>query len=162
MLSYSRSFTYAPISAIYMNHCQQGIGDTVAWSGIGEVPTCFTFTITKLSTSGYFSSAGQVSLRSNEADALASCPAHRRIDNSSATSWRLFAFNRVLDRVRVWVGRRMLRAQYLGASSSGQVVALTNSGSQTEVFVLATKVWVESSARKICGRHEAGACQQSF
>lgn len=65
MLSYSRSLTYAPMSAIYrftlsgifQDECD-GVGEVaVAWHG---GPTCLTFTMTKLSTSGYFSSARNV------------------------------------------------------------------------------------------------------
>jgi hypothetical protein len=53
MLSYSSSFTYAPISAIYRieaNELESNISDILGKR------TCLTFTITKLSTSGYFSS----------------------------------------------------------------------------------------------------------
>lgn len=82
-----------------MHPCRQSIGCKVSvglrrgglvWPGVLWRQTCFTLTITKLSTSGYFSS-GRWRVRPNLTNIC--CyklfPAHRKIDNSSATSWRL-------------------------------------------------------------------------
>lgn len=70
----------------------------VAWLGGGlGSPTCLTLTITKLSTSGYFSSARCVRPDSPLVHWSESSTAHHRIGNSSATSWRLLL-------TRCWVG----------------------------------------------------------
>lgn len=100
MLSYSRSFTYAPISAIYRFQGQyRSATGWAMWAVLLGGRTCFTLTITKLSTSGYFSS-GRCCVRpsSTQICRLNWSSAHRRIDNSSATSWRLLL-------TRCWSGR---------------------------------------------------------